>query len=465
MPLQIYNTLTRRKEPFEPQDPRRVTMYVCGPTVYSHPHIGNARPAVVFDVLFRVLRRRYGVVYARNITDVDDKINAAAAETGVPIATVTERYTAVYHHDMEALGVLPPTLEPRATDHIARMIAMIERLIERGHAYEAERHVLFHVPSFADYGRLSGRDREDMIAGARVEVAPFKRDPADFVLWKPSGEDLPGWDSPWGRGRPGWHLECSSMIEEHLGETIDIHGGGQDLVFPHHENEIAQGTCAHGGRLYCRYWVHNGFVNVEHEKMSKSLGNILLVRDLLQQAPGETVRMALLSGHYRKPLDWTAKTLPRAQRSLDRLYGTLRDLGDVAATPAAQPPPAFIAALEDDLNTPQAFAELHELTRAANAVTDPDERARYKAELLAAGEVLGLLGQDPDAWFEGRGTARIDIEEIERLISQRTMARASKDFAAADRIRDELLRRGIALEDAAEGTRWRLTRDAQTQRR
>ncbi len=465
MSLQLYNTLTRRKEPFEPRDPRRVTMYVCGPTVYSHPHIGNARPAVVFDVLFRVLRRRYEVVYARNITDVDDKINAAAAEAGVAITTVTEQYTAVYHHDMDALGVLAPTLEPRATEHIARMIAMIERLIERGHAYEAERHVLFHVPSFADYGRLSGRDREDMIAGARVEVAPFKRDPADFVLWKPSSEDLPGWDSPWGRGRPGWHLECSSMIEEHLGETIDIHGGGQDLVFPHHENEIAQGTCAHDGRLYCRYWVHNGFVNVEHEKMSKSLGNIVRVRDLLQQAPGETVRMALLSGHYRKPLDWTAQTLPRAQRSLDRLYGTLRDLRDVAATPAAQPPPAFIAALEDDLNTPQAFAELHELTRAANAVADPGERARYKAELLAAGEVLGLLGQDPDAWFEGRSTTRIDAEEIERLISQRTTARASKDFAAADRIRDELLRRGIALEDGAEGTRWRLTRDAETQRR
>ncbi len=465
MSLQLYNTLTRRKEPFEPRDPRRVTMYVCGPTVYSHPHIGNARPAVVFDVLFRVLRRRYDVVYARNITDVDDKINAAAAEAGVAITTVTEQYTAVYHHDMDALGVLAPTLEPRATEHIARMIAMIERLIERGHAYEAERHVLFHVPSFADYGRLSGRDREDMIAGARVEVAPFKRDPADFVLWKPSGEDLPGWDSPWGRGRPGWHLECSSMIEEHLGETIDIHGGGQDLVFPHHENEIAQGTCAHGGRLYCRYWVHNGFVNVEHEKMSKSLGNILLVRDLLQQAPGETVRMALLSGHYRKPLDWTAQTLPRAQRSLDRLYGTLRDLGDVAATPDAPPPPAFIAALEDDLNTPQAFAELHELTRAANAVTDPGERARHKAELLAAGEVLGLLGQDPDAWFEGRGAERIDAKEIERLIAQRTTARVSKDFAAADRIRDELLRRGIALEDGAEGTRWRLTRDAETQRR
>lgn len=457
MGIQLYNTLTRRKEPLVPADPGRVTMYVCGPTVYSHPHIGNARPAVVFDVLFRVLRRHYGVVYARNITDVDDKINAAAAEAGVPITAVSDRYTAIYHHDMEALGVLPPTLEPRATDHIDGMIAMVERLIERGHAYEVESHVLFHVPSFAAYGRLSGRAREDMIAGARVEVAPYKRDPADFVLWKPSTDDLPGWDSPWGRGRPGWHLECSCMIEAHLGQTIDIHGGGQDLVFPHHENEIAQSTCAHGGKLFCRHWVHNGFVNVDQEKMSKSLGNVLLVRDLLEQAPGETVRAALLSAHYRKPLDWTTQTLPRAQRSLDRLYGTLRDLGDVAPAPDTAPPPAVMAALEDDLNTPQAFAELHELTRAANAAADSAERARYKAQLLAAGEVLGLLGQKPDEWFERRGDAQIEIDEIERLIAARGAARSAKDFATADRIRDELLERGVALEDGAQGTRWRFT--------
>ena len=319
MTLCLTNTLKRTKEPIAPASPDRVTMYVCGPTVYNFAHIGNARPAVVFDVLYRLLKRRFGrVVYARNFTDVDDKINAAAKEAGQPISTVTKRYIEAYHADMAALRVVTPDLEPRVTEHIAEIIGMVERLIARGHAYAVEGHVLFHVPSFSAYGALSGRNRNEMIAGARVEVAPYKRDPADFVLWKPSPPDLPGWESPWGRGRPGWHIECSAMIERHLGASIDIHGGGQDLIFPHHENEIAQGTCAHDGELYCRYWVHNGFVTVEGRKMSKSLGNVHLVRDLLGEAPGEAIRFALLGAHYHQPLDWSADGLAQARHGLDR---------------------------------------------------------------------------------------------------------------------------------------------------
>ncbi|MEC7655443.1 MAG: cysteine--tRNA ligase, partial [Pseudomonadota bacterium] len=350
-----------------PANPNHVTMYVCGPTVYNFAHIGNARPAVVFDVLYRVLKKRFEkVVYARNYTDVDDKINTAATKSGLPISSITERFIEAYQFDMTALGVLAPDLEPRVTEHIPDIINMAEQLIARGHAYAAEGHVLFDVPSFPAYGALSGRDRDEMIAGARVEVAPYKKDPADFVLWKPSTPDLPGWDSPWGRGRPGWHIECSAMIEEHLGNSIDIHGGGQDLIFPHHENEIAQGTCAHDGELYCRYWVHNGFVTVEGRKMSKSLGNVLLVRDLLDDAPGEAIRFALLGAHYRQPLDWSAKGLAQAKRGLDRLYGVLDDLSDVPDVPlAADLLNTFEAALEDDLNFPGAIAELFQLAKAA----------------------------------------------------------------------------------------------------
>jgi cysteinyl-tRNA synthetase len=322
--MQLYNSLARRKQNFTPHDPQRVTMYVCGPTVYSYPHIGNARPAVVFDVLYRLLRQRFAtVVYARNITDLDDKINAAAATQGVAIEIITQRFTRVYHEDMEALGVLPPDVEPRATAHIPEMIAIIRSLIDSGHAYTADGHVLFHVPSFPDYGRLSRRDRREMLAGARVEVAPYKRDDADFVLWKPSTPGQPAWDSPWGPGRPGWHTECVCMIEKHLGPTIDIHGGGHDLQFPHHENEIAQARCAHHDAPLARFWMHNGFVNVNAEKMSKSIGNVLLVRDLLAEAPGEAIRFALLSAHYRKPLDWNEDTLPRACKALDRMYAAL----------------------------------------------------------------------------------------------------------------------------------------------
>ncbi|MGP1255700.1 MAG: cysteine--tRNA ligase [Kiloniellales bacterium] len=457
MTLCLTNTLTRTKEPFVPANPDYVTMYVCGPTVYNFAHIGNARPAVVFDVLYRLLKRRFEhVVYARNFTDVDDKINAAAKEVGQPISAVTERYVAAYHADMAALGVLTPDLEPRVTEHIPGIIDMVEGLVARGHAYAVEGHVLFHVPSFSAYGALSGRNRDEMIAGARIEVAPYKRDPADFVLWKPSTPDLPGWESPWGRGRPGWHIECSAMIEQRLGETIDIHGGGQDLIFPHHENEIAQGTCAHDGQLYCRYWVHNGFVTVGGRKMSKSLGNVLLVRDLLSEAPGEAIRLALLGAHYRQPLDWSADGLAQAKRGLDRVYGALRDLGD--APDVACPPgliDAFEAALQDDLNFPSAIAELFRIAKAARRATAPADRAAYKAALRDAGGLLGLLQQDPAAWFGPLSGEDEDTARIQHLVEARQAARSAGDYATADRIRDQLVAFGITIEDRAEGPVWR----------
>jgi cysteinyl-tRNA synthetase len=457
--LSLYNSLTRKKEEFVPADPARVTMYVCGPTVYNYAHIGNARPAVVFDVLARLLRRLYPhVVYARNITDIEDKIIAAAKAQGVDISVITQKYADIYRKDMGTLGVLAPDVEPKATETIAEMIAMMERLIEAGHAYAAEGHVLFNVPSFADYGRLSGRDRDEMVAGARVEVAPYKKDPSDFVLWKPSDADQPGWDSPWGRGRPGWHIECSAMIEKHLGQTIDIHGGGIDLQFPHHENELAQSACSHGGAPLARFWLHNGFVNIESEKMSKSLGNVLLVNDLIQQAPGEAIRLALLNGHYRQPLDWTADGLTQARRMLDRLYGALRNLADVKAEPASDAAPdAFVDALLDDLNTPKALAVLFDLAKQANTATDPGTRAQLKAALIGAGRMIGILEMDPEAWFAGGGAAsHIDGEEIERLIAARNAARKAKDFAEADRIRDALAAQGIQIEDGPQGTSWRV---------
>ena len=459
MTLYLTNTLKRTKEPFAPANPDHVTMYVCGPTVYNFAHIGNARPAVVFDVLYSLLKRRFGrVVYARNFTDVDDKINAAAKEAGQPISAITERFVEAYHSDMAALGVLAPDLEPRVTEHIAEIIGMVEQLIARGHAYSVEGHVLFHVPSFAAYGALSGRDREEMIAGARVEVAPFKKDPADFVLWKPSTPDLPGWESPWGRGRPGWHIECSAMIERRLGRSIDIHGGGQDLIFPHHENEIAQGTCAHDGELYCQYWVHNGFVTVEGRKMSKSLGNVLLVRDLLNDAPGEAIRFALLGAHYRQPLDWSPDGLFQARRGLDRLYGMLGDLGD--APDVACPPglvDGVLAALEDDLNFPVAIAELFQMAKAARRTTSVEDRANYKAALRDAGGLLGLLQQDPAAWF-GQSTGEDeDDAKIQKLVEARLTARSAQDYNTADQIRAELAALGVTVEDGADGSTWRRT--------
>jgi cysteinyl-tRNA synthetase len=427
-------------------------MYVCGPTVYSYPHIGNARPAVVFDTLARLLRTRYRVVYARNITDVDDKINRAAAAEGVDIDTIARRYAAVYHEDMAALGVVPPDVEPRATDHIPEMLDMIGRLVAAGHAYAADGHVQFRVKSVPRYGELSRRDPRELLAGARVEVAPYKEDPGDFVLWKPSDPPLPGWDSPWGRGRPGWHIECSAMAERHLGRTVDIHGGGNDLVFPHHENELAQSTCAHGGETFVRYWLHNGFVNVDHAKMSKSLGNVLLVRDLLREAPGEAIRLALLSGHYRQPLDWTADVLPDALRKLDRLYQALRD---VPGVPDGAPDADFLAALEDDLNTPKALAALFELAREINRATTDAARAELAGRLRASATLLGILRESPAAWFTRAAGDALDAGRVEALLAERRAARARRDFAAADRIRDELIQAGILIEDGPDGTRWR----------
>lgn len=460
MTLTLYNMASRQKQIFEPQDPERVTVYVCGPTVYSYAHIGNARPAVVFDVLIRLLRRLYpGVVYARNITDIEDKIMAAAATEGVAISEITARYARIYNEDMAALGVAPPDIEPKATETLDEMIAMIARLIETGHAYAAEGHVLFHVPSFADYGALSNRDRDDMIAGARVEVAPYKKDAADFVLWKPSTADQPGWESPWGRGRPGWHIECSAMIEAHLGETIDIHGGGIDLQFPHHENEIAQSQCSHRGHALARYWMHNGFLSIDAEKMSKSVGNVLLVHKLLSEMPGEVIRYVLLSAHYRQPLDWTDEAIMQARRSLDRLYGALRHLSDAESGEAEDDvvPDGFLAALEDDLNSPKALAELFVLAKQANIATDPADRARLKAALVQSGALLGLLQQEPARWFESAGgVAMVDAVEIEALIAQRTAARKARDFAEADRIRDELAAKGVTIEDGPDGTLWRV---------
>ena len=453
MSLRLYNSLTRRVEPFAPLDPACPTMYVCGPTVYNYVHIGNARGPVVFGVLAALLRRHYGQLkYARNITDVDDKINAAAAEQGVPIAAITGRFAAAYRQDMAALGVAAPDIEPEATAHIAQIVAMIERLVASGHAYAAQGHVLFAVASFADYGKLSRRDTDEMLAGARVEVAPYKRDPGDFVLWKPSTGDLPGWDSPWGRGRPGWHIECSAMAAAHLGPTIDIHAGGIDLQFPHHENEIAQSQCAHGGAIFARYWLHNGMLNFGGAKMSKSLGNIEKVHDLVERHPPEALRHALLSAHYRQPLDWSDALIEQSVRTLDRLYGTLRDLDEVEATAAI--PPAVEAALEDDLNTPQALAELARIAGEARRAEGPIARARLKSELLGGGELLGLLQQDPAAWFSRGGEAGDDTR-IQALVDERNAAKAARDFARADAIRKQLADEGVLLEDTAQGVRWR----------
>ncbi len=458
MALHLYNTLNRGKVRFEPLTPGAVGMYVCGPTVYDFAHIGNARPVVVFDVLYRLLKRLYPkVTYVRNITDVDDKINAAAKDSGESIQAITERTTKAFHEDMAALDTLAPDAEPRATDHIPQMIAMIEALIAAGNAYEAEAHVLFSVSSWDGYGRLSGQNRDEIIAGARVEVAPYKRDPADFVLWKPSAPDLPGWDSPWGRGRPGWHLECSAMSEYFLGETFDIHGGGQDLIFPHHENEIAQSTCAHGGGEFVRTWMHNGYVTVEGEKMSKSLGNIITVREILKNHPGEAVRLALLSAHYRQPLNWTAKGLKQARETLDRFYGALRNDYRLVTAESAEPPEPMVAALLDDLNTPQAITRLHELATSINRTGKVSKRIDLAASLRAGGALLGILQQDPEAWRKWRPPAAQTLgeTEIESLVATRAKARESRDFAEADRIRDDLAGRGIVMEDGPDGTTWR----------
>lgn len=449
MTLRLHNSLTGTVEPFEPLRPGRVTMYVCGPTVYNYAHIGNARPAVVFDVLHRYLHTHYDeVVFARNFTDVDDKINAAAAERGVSIGEITTGFEAAYREDMHALNVRAPTLEPRATENIEAMQRMIERLLELGHAYEADGHVLFDVTSYSDYGSLANRQLDDMVAGARVEVAPYKRDPADFVLWKPSDPSLPGWDSPWGRGRPGWHIECSAMIAAHLGTTIDIHGGGQDLLFPHHENEQAQSLCAHGGEPFVRYWLHNGMLTVEQEKMSKSLGNFRTVRDLLNDHAGETLRMALLSAHYRQPLHWSDSLLAQCRATLDRWYRLLLDSATTGAD-SEEMPDDVCAAIEDDLNTPAAMAALSSRFTAARK----SSAAGAINEFITAARSMGLLTQDPDAWFSS--AVDVDVAQVERLIADRDTARAEGDYARADAIREQLTGLGIQIEDGADGTRWK----------
>jgi cysteinyl-tRNA synthetase len=463
MALHLYNSLTRKLEAFSPLDGGCPTMYLCGPTVYNYVHIGNARGPVVFGVLAELLRRRHGALrYARNITDIDDKINAAAAELGVPISEVSDRYSAAYREDMAALGVAPPDLEPEATAHITEIVAMIEGLVTSGHAYAAEGHVLFAVAAFDGYGKLSRREREDMLAGARIEVAPYKRDPGDFVLWKPSTPELPGWDSPWGRGRPGWHIECSAMAAAHLGETIDIHAGGIDLQFPHHENEIAQSECAHGGKPFARFWLHNGMLNFGGAKMSKSLGNIEKIHDLVRRHPPEALRLALLSAHYRQPLDWSEALVEQSVRTLDRLYGTLRDLAEVEVE--ATIPDAMELALDDDLNTPQALAELARIAGearvlrsqpAAGDVGAVTARLRQlKAELLGAGLALGLLQQSPADWFS-RGASDDDDARIQSLVDARAEAKLARDFARADAIRTQLADEGILLEDTAQGVRWK----------
>jgi len=461
MALSLHNTLTREREPFAPAnraDPKLVTMYVCGPTVYNYAHVGNMRPPVVFDVLARLLRRSYTLTYARNVTDVDDKINDAVKREGVPIGVLTARYLAAYHEDLRVLGVAPPDLEPRVTDNIPSIVGFIERLVASGHAYAAEGHVLFAVPSFSGYGQLSGRDPDDMLAGARVEVAPYKRDPGDFVLWKPSDLDIVGWDSPWGRGRPGWHIECSAMAAAHLGETIDIHGGGVDLLFPHHENELAQSTCGHGGKTFVRYWLHNGLIQFDGEKMSKSLGNVRLARDLLAEHGGEAIRLALLTAHYRQPLDWTDQLVAESKQKLARMYGALRDAGiggELTRAPAAPPPPGVLAALEDDINTPKAIADLFNVVRATNSATEVLEKRALAESLRAGGWLLGLLTQDPSAWF-GAGTgSQGDDGEIDSLVKQRDAFKRQRNFKEADLIRDRLAAQGIVIEDTPQGARWR----------
>ncbi len=440
--LRLHNSRTRAKEDFTPVDHGHVRMYVCGPTVYDRAHVGNARPVVVYDVLARLLRRLYPrVTYVRNITDVDDKINARAAESGEPIAAITARTTAAFHADMAELGALPPDVEPRATESIDEMIAIIERLIGSGHAYAADGHVLFAVASFAEYGRLSGRSPDELLAGARVEIASYKRDPGDFVLWKPSPPELPGWDSPWGRGRPGWHIECSAMSWRYLGDSFDIHGGGSDLIFPHHENELAQSLCAFPGSSFARVWLHNGMLNVDGVKMSKSLGNFFTVREVLDQWPGEVIRLLLLRGHYRGTLEFSQGLLAESRRELDRFYRALeRSPGEITEVPRA-----VMDALCDDLNTPLALSHMHALSDAAMAGD-----AVAAGGLRAAGELLGLLGASPQAWFQGGGDAAVDA-----AIAERVAARTARDYSRADAIRKDLEAQGILLEDNPGGTTWR----------
>ncbi|MEP3246094.1 MAG: cysteine--tRNA ligase [Sneathiella sp.] len=463
MTLHLYNTANRQKEEFVPIDPHNVGMYVCGPTVYDTAHIGNARPAVVFDVLARLLRHIYGddhVTYVRNITDVEDKIIEAAERNGESIADLTARTTKAYHEDMGALGAELPDREPKATEHIQGMIDMITTLIDKGHAYEAEGHVLFDVPSMPDYGSLSRRNREELIEGARVEVAPYKKDPADFVLWKPSPGDMHGWESPWGKGRPGWHIECSVMSKAELGETFDIHGGGRDLIFPHHENEVAQSCCANDQDTYARYWVHNGFLTVEGKKMSKSLGNFFTVRDLLEKSTklekcaGEIYRYVLLNTDYRQPLNWTEEGVQNAENSLNTLYTALQRLADISPELSARAD-EIVQHLENDIDTPFALKELIAIAKQANVAKSDEEKAILKGKLIHGGYLLGVLQQSAEDWFQGGAESGLENDDIDALIIERNDAKKSKNFARADEIRDTLKDQDIILEDGPEGTTWK----------
>lgn len=458
MTFTVFNTLTRQKEPFVPLDENNVRMYVCGPTVYDRAHIGNARPIIVFDTLYRLLKHLYPkVTYVRNITDVDDKIIKKSQESGEPINVITEKTSRFFHEDIAELNALPPDIEPRATQHISEMIDLVRHLVDNGYAYEAQGHVLFSVSKMKNYGALSGRSMDEMIAGARVEVAPYKKEPGDFILWKPSDATQPGWDSPWGFGRPGWHLECSAMSSKYLGETFDIHGGGQDLIFPHHENEIAQSCCAFGHDFYAKYWLHNGHLMVNGEKMSKSLGNFFTIREILDQVPGEAFRLYTLGTHYHQPLNWLPEGLKQAKQTMDRFYTALRSSPAVDVTGVAANADV-VDALKDDLNTPKAIAVLHGLATALNKAQTQDEQIKIKKELIASAHLLGLLYQDPEEWFrfKAKGTDQeIDESEIEALIEKRAQARKAKDFATADAVRKELADRGVIIEDTPSGTQWK----------
>ena len=452
MNIKLYNTLARKKQNFIPINSNRVTMYICGPTVYSYPHIGNARGPVIFDILAGLLRREYELIYVRNITDLDDKIYEAAKSEQSDVSEITERYTKIYHQDISALGVKDPDIEPRATDHIKEMIEMIESLLAKGYAYENEGHVLFSVDSYSDYGSLSNRQHEDQIAGSRVAIAAYKKNPRDFVLWKPSTPDLPGWESPWGVGRPGWHLECSTMAKKYLGDTLDIHGGGSDLIFPHHENECAQSICSHKGKPFANFWVHHGMIDFNNTKMSKSEGNLLLIRDLLKEIPGEVVRMALISTHYRKPINWSNDLIKDSKKKLDRLYGAIRKI-DIFQN--AEPSNEVLLALADDLNTPKALSALFNIVKLINNSEDPMERDKYASTLMASASLLGLMTLSADEWFKTTPNGVLTREEIEHLITQRERARKSKNFSESDRIRNDLLQKGVVIEDGPDGTEWR----------
>ena len=444
MNLKVFNTLSKKLESFIPLN-KTVKVYACGPTVYNYPHIGNARPAIIGDILIRILRNLFKkVVYVRNITDIDDKINTKAKEENVSIEIISLKYTKVYQENMRALNVLPPDIEPTVTQNIHSIIKMISTLLEKKNAYEAENHILFHVPSFKNYGNLSKRKKDEMIEGARIEVAPYKKDPMDFILWKPSTKDQPGWDSPWGRGRPGWHIECSSIIKTYLGETIDIHLGGNDLIFPHHENEIAQSNCAHDGKSLSKYWIHNGFISMDKEKMSKSVGNIILVNDILKNYTGEAIRLAMLTTHYKQPLDWNENILIQANKNLENFYDVI---GDKKNFESIEPPKKFFDALLNDLNTPEALKELYELLKNKNT----------KDQLKSAANYLGILQLTKTEWINQRKKIKnLDQKKIEKLIDNRNKARKEKNFVEADKIRDKLTLDNIILEDSPSGTKWRI---------